>query len=113
MKMKKSIFSIGCHENNGTPEVMFLIDTLSDYAIAEQGLGAQIRIIDNFIKIHKENPLPQEYVDRMLDARNLMKTNAEVYSKFQETLQKEIADELEKPKGISMSTRIANLLGII
>lgn len=111
--MKKSIFSIGVRENNGTPEVMFLIDLLSDYAIAEQGLSAQIRIIDNFMKIHNKNPLPQEYVDRMLDTRNVMKNNAEAYTRYQELLQTEIADELDKPKGISMSIRIANLLGII
>jgi hypothetical protein len=111
--MKKSIFSIGVRENNGTPEVMFLIDLLSDYAISEQGLSAQIRIFDNFIKINNENTLPQDYVDRILDLRIKLKHEAEVQSRYQELLQTEIADELEKPKGIPMSTRIQNLLGII
>ncbi len=108
--MKKPIFTIGVRENNGTPEVMFLIDLLSDYAIAEQGLYAQMRIIDSMIKMHNENPLPEFQVDKMLDIRNGMNAKAEVYSRYQEKLQTEIADEIEKPKCIPMNTRILNLL---
>ena len=109
--MKKPLFTISVKENNGTPEVMFLIDLLSDYAITEQGLYARMRIIDNMVKMHSENPLPEFYVDKMLDMRNGMNAEAEIYSRYQELLQTEIADELEKPKDISMSTRIYNLLG--
>jgi hypothetical protein len=108
---KKLNFSIGVKENNGTPEVMFLIDLLSDYSIAEQGYCAVIRIIDNLLKMQKDNPLSEGYTDKMLDFRNRLENDASVYSRYQELLQTEIADEIEKPRQIPMYLRIQNLFG--
>ena len=109
--MKKPIFSIGVKEDNGTPQVMFLIDLLSDYAIVEQGYHAVIRVIDNMLKIQNERLMPDGYVDRMLDFRKRIESDAGMYSRYQEILQTEIADEIETPKKIPMHIRLNNILG--
>lgn len=102
---------MGVKENNGTPEVMFLIDLLSDYSMVEIGFNALIRVIDNIIKIQNDRLLPDGYVDKMLDFRQRIKGDSEVYSRYQELLQTEIANELEQSKKIPMHLRLKNLLG--
>lgn len=108
--MEKPIFSIGVRENNGTPTVQFLVDLLSDYATAEQGYNAVIRIIDNILKIQNDRLLPDGYTDRMLDFRLRLEGDALIYSRYQELLQKEIADEIEVPRNIPMYLRLQILL---
>lgn len=102
---------MGVKENNGTPEVMFLIDLLSDYSMIEIGFDALIRVIDNIIKIQNERLLQDNYIDQMLDFRQRIKGDAKVYSRYQELLQVEITDELEQPKKMPMLLRLQNLLG--
>ncbi len=109
--MKFPTFSIGVRENNGTPEVMFLIDLLSDYAIAAQGYDSVIRIIDNLLKIQDESVMPEGYVNRMLDFRKRLELDSETFSRYQELLQTEIANEIEKPQKITMDLRLQLILG--
>ena len=111
--MKKINFSLGVKENTGTPEVEFLISLLSDYFIAESGIAALIRVIDSLQQIQLDDPITDKRSDSMLDYRNTLSKEIEAYSRYQKLLQTEIADEIEHPKDISMSTRIRNLLGVI
>ena len=111
--MKKINFSLGVRENNGTPEVEFLISLLSDYFIAESGIAALIRVIDGLQQIQLNDPILDKRSDSMLDCRNTLSKEMKAYSKYQELLQTEIADEIECPKNIPMSNRIHNLLGVI